>query len=111
MKLDRNLNANGRGKYALLKLRKLDDFVDPFQKVAAPIAAAIETLEKAGILDWGNKGESEFMVIRIKDMYADGVLDQYADNAHADGQEEYGAEIREMARRSGTRSPWCKRPD
>jgi hypothetical protein len=27
MKLDRNLNPDGRGKYALLKLRKFDEFI------------------------------------------------------------------------------------
>ena len=57
MKLDRNINASGRGKYALLKLRKLDDF-DPFHKngTGAKVTAALKTLERAGILDWGGTG-------------------------------------------------------
>ena len=114
MKLDRNINANQRGKYALLKLRVLDDFIkidDPFQDVAQPIADAIATLEKAGILDWGNTSETEFFVMRLKDRYARVALHAYADEAHRDGQLEYAAEVTELALRSGVHSPFCKRPD
>ena len=114
MKLDRNINANGRGKYALLKLRKLDEYTsqEPFAELAKPIADAIKTLEDAGILDWGIAGtEAEFMVIRLKDKYAQGALCDYATRAERDGEWEYGAEIRSMAARSGPSSPWCKKPD
>ena len=114
MKLDRNVNANGRGKYALLKLRKLDEFTDPagpFQKVAEPIVAAIKTLDDAGILDWGVQGtEAEFMVIRLKDKYAKEALWAYGNEADKDDHE-YAAEIFEMAYRSGSNSPFCKKPD
>ncbi len=115
MKLDRNINGNGRGKYALLKLRKLDEFTqpdDPFQQVAPKIAEAIKTLEEAGILDWGFAGtEAEFMLIRLKDRYAQKALQAYATAAHVDGETEFAAEIHDMARRSGPDSPWCQKPD
>lgn len=115
MKLDRNINGNGRGKYALLKLRKLDEFTppdDPFQQVASPIADAIKTLEDAGILDWGITGtEAEFMLIRLRDKYAPGALYEYALAAERDGETEFAAEVRAMAHRSGLMSPWCKKPD
>lgn len=113
MRLDRNINRNGRGKYALLKLRKLDQFAhpdDPFQEVAKPIADAIETLEKAGILDWGNTPETEFFVIRLKDKYAPNALTRYALDSHQDDPQ-YCREIMKLAKRAGENSPHCKRPD
>jgi hypothetical protein len=114
MKLDRNINGNGRGKYALLKLRKLDEFAepdDPFQKVAPAIVKAMAVLEGAGILDWGIAGtEAEFMVIRLKDKYASEALEAYAAAAIADDPE-YAGEVRDMADRAGPNSPWCKTPD
>ena len=65
MKLDRNINPNGRGKYALLKLRELDKDRDGKTLGEAPeIIGALAVLEHAGILDWGMQGtESEFFVI------------------------------------------------
>lgn len=114
MKLDRNINDNRRGKYALLKLRKLDEFAevdDPFQQVAPKIVEAIKTLETAGILDWGTTGtDAEFFVMRLKDKHARLALYAYAESAHADDPE-YAGEIGELASRSGVNSPWCKNPD
>jgi hypothetical protein len=113
MKLDRNINSNGRGKYALLKLRKLDDYnaQETFGVVAKPIADALKTLEDAGILDWGIAGtEAEFMVIRLKDKYARPALTAYAQAASGDDRE-YADEIFALADRSGARNPWCKKPD
>ncbi|AQQ02392.1 hypothetical protein B0E33_01305 [Roseibium algicola] len=114
MKMDRNINEGGYGKYALIKLRKLTDFIDPsdpFQKVNKDIADALELLEENGILDRGLVGtEAEFMVIRLKDKYAAAALEAYADAAEKDDPE-WAAEIREMIPRAGENSPWCKRPD
>ena len=113
MRLDRNINEGGRGKYALLKLRKLDDFrdpADPFAEVAPKIANAITTLADAGILDWGNKPDSEFFVMRLKDKYAADALEAYAAAAIEDDPE-YAGEVRDMADRAGPHSPWCKKPD
>lgn len=114
MKLDRNMTETGLGKYALLKLRKLKDFTDPddpFQEVAKPIADAIQTLEKAGILDWGNSPETEFFVIRLKDKYGRCALHAYAEEAWRDGDTEFAAEVGELANRSGLHHPLCKKPD
>ena len=112
MKLDRNLNLNGMGKYALLKLRQLEDYREqtPFGDIAKPIADALQLLQDRGILDWGNTPETEFFVIRLKDKYARGALQNYADAARQDDPE-YAGEIYDMAERSGAASPWCKRPD
>lgn len=112
MKLDRNINANGMGKYALLKLRALETFRDQgaFGEVDPAIANAIHTLEEAGILDWGDKPETEFFVIRLKDHYANHALTAYARIAEK-FDPEYAAEIFEMAGRAGQNSPFCKEPD
>lgn len=112
MKLDRNINPNGMGKYAVLKLRMLEAFREqaPFGDIAAPIAKALETLEAAGILDWGNTPDTDFMLIRLKDRYAQAALRAYALAAHLDDPE-YAKEIGDMAERSGPSHPFCKRPD
>ena len=113
MKLDRSINDNGRGKYALLKLRKLDEFTEQgaFGELAKPIADAIKVLEDAGILDWGLDGsESEFFVMRLKDKYAGNALGHYALAAVKDDPE-YAAEVMALAKRAGSNSPFCKEPD
>lgn len=112
MRLDRTISPNKRGKYALLNLRKLDDFVHgTFQEVAKPIADAISVLEMAGILDWGLEGtESEFFVIRLKDKNAFAALMGYEREA-AKTDAEFAADVRAMALRSGPNHPFCKKPD
>lgn len=114
MKLDRNINPNGRGKYALLKLRRLAEFDKPGTPEhmhRESIRHAMKLLETHGILDWGNATDSEFMLIRLKDKYAAGALYTYASYAISDGEVEYGQEIMEMAKRSGEWHPNCKKPD
>ena len=86
MKLDRNLNANGKGKYALLNLRN-------------------------DRIEWGFVGASdEFFVIKLKDKYAQAALIAYADAAEHDDPE-WAKEVRELAQRSGKNHPLCKQPD
>lgn len=112
MKLDRNINANRRGKYALLKLRKLNELAepnDPFQEVDPAINAAIGVLEKAGILDWGNTPETDFFLIRLKDKYAPQTLARYAAQAAADDPE-YAQEVMTLSHSAET-NPFCKQPD
>lgn len=116
MKLDRNINGNRRGKYALLKLRRLTEIEawDGGEGEALDRQAVIDAvglLERAGILDWGYSGtEGEFMLIRLKDKYAAEALEAYAAAAIEDDPE-YAGEIRDMAERAGPNSPWCKAPD
>ncbi len=86
MKMDRNLNANGKGKYALLNLRE-------------------------DIIEWGFVGGSnEFFVIKLKDKYAQAALEAYANAAECDDLE-WANEVRKLAQRSGQNHPLCKRPD
>lgn len=88
MKLDRNLNPNGQGKYELRNLRTGEV-----------------------VTDCGVGEEHEFFVIMVKDINAPGGLFGYASAADVNGDEEFAEEVREMARRSGHHSPFCKVPD
>ena len=86
MQLDRNINANGYGKYALLNLRR-------------------------NKIEWGEVfGPDEFFVVKLKDKYAQAALNAYADAAQSDDPE-WAAEIRALADRSGPNHPLCKQPD
>jgi len=111
MKMDRNINQDKTGKYAVLKLRQLRLYEPQDALGDNAVMEAVRLLEREGILDWGLVGtESEFMLIRLKDEFAHPALEAYA-NAAAKVDPEYAAEVREMASRSGTHSHWCKRPD
>lgn len=113
MKLDRHINIDKRGKYALVKLRRLDDWLQSgaFAEVPQSIKDALKTLEDAGMLDYGTVGtESEFFVMRLKDKYAASGLYGYA-NAAAIDDEEYAEEVEGLARRAGPACPFCKKPD
>lgn len=119
MKLDRNINGNRRGKYALLKLRRLTEIEawdggDGEALDRQAVIDAIALLERAGVLDWGYAGtEGEFMVMRLKDKYAyRGMMGYYkAITLEDDMDAEYAQEILDMAKRSGPNNPWCKKPD
>jgi len=75
MKLDRNINANGMGKYALLNLR-------------------------TNQVQWGNTPDDEFFVIKLKDIGALPALLAYA-KLYKLVDPEYAAEIKALADRSG----------
>jgi len=88
MKLDRNINADGLGKYELKNLRTGEV-----------------------VTDCGVGEEHEFFVIMVKDINAPGGLFGYAMAAMGNGDDEFAEEVREMARRAGLNSPFCKVPD
>jgi hypothetical protein len=102
MKLDRNLNQTGKGKYALVNLRKIEG--DP--RTAADLVAAIQSNPEA--VEFSS--EDEFCVIKFKDKYAQAALHAYAVAASEDDIE-YAAEVGRLAARSGPAHPLCKRPD
>lgn len=84
MKLDRNVNSNGRGKYAIINLR-------------------------TNLVEWGDTPDQEFFVIKLKDKYAEAALMAYANAANADDSE-YAHEVRELALRA-KEHPLKRRPD
>lgn len=117
MKLDRNINADGRGKYGLLlnrEIARLDQRFNGGEGDVADLAAireAIALLERAGIIDWGDKPETAFFVIRLKDEFSPNALFAYGIAATVHGDPEYGGEIEKLARRAGANHPNCKKPD
>jgi len=124
MKLDRNINGDGRGKYGLVNNRELIKRADEAKAYAASggapteseleamkIVNAVSFLEAMGVIDWGTESSNEFFVIKLKDKYAGGALHTYAGYAVRDGEIEYGQEVMALARRSGEFHPNCKKPD
>ncbi len=110
MKLDRNLPDNkGLGKYIIINLRrvhKIEGAIGP-----PKVNEAINTLDQAGVLDWGTLGEEdEFFVIKLKDQNARAALRAYAEKAAAIDPE-WAQEVLELADRAGECSPYCKAPD
>lgn len=103
MKLDRNVNEDGRGKYALLKLRRQAQAFPP------ECQAAAELLKKHQLLDFGDTPDTEFFVIRLKDKYAAWALLAYAFSAFDDDQE-YANEVMELAEKAECH-PNKRRPD
>lgn len=74
MKLDRNINSDGRGKYALINLRQTKS-LDQFEQVFD----AMNVLNRAGLLHWGNESpESQFFVVKYGDPFASDALFAYA---------------------------------
>lgn len=109
MKMDRNINTNGRGKYALLLLRQLA-LCAGGSTFDNKIEQAVKTLDEAGLIDWGIVGtETEFFVTRLKDRNAAPSLRAYAHSA-AETDPEWAFEVEAMADRAEV-SPWKKNPD
>lgn len=74
MKLDRNINADGKGKYALINLR-------------------------TNKIEWGDSEDDEFFVIKLKDKHAAAALRAYAGSVYCD-DEEFAKEIDELVERA-----------
>lgn len=100
MKLERNKNPDGRGKYAILKLSSIDAIHRMVEEHAAAqakvshlvtpdtarmverneaILAAVRTLEEAGLLVSGGPRADQFFVIRYQDMFAATALRAYGE--------------------------------
>lgn len=119
MRLDRNINGDGRGKYALINLRKARDKMAEAGEhggrstTAVEVQMALDVLEDQGLLTYGDTGaEDEFFVIKLRDRYARAALQSYANSATQDDfDKEYIADIDKLASRAGRFSPFCKDPD
>jgi len=116
MKLDRNLNADGHGKYGLIKNRrlaeieKLYDGGDGDVPDLQAIHDAVALLERAGVIDWGDTIDTEFFVMRLRDRNAGHALAHYASKAQ-EHDIEYAAEVSRLALRAGGNHPNPKVPD
>lgn len=120
MRLDRNINGDSGDKYALVNMRKVREMRmlagatkgGVIGEERDELNRALKTLERFGVLDYGEQGtESEFFVIKLRDMYAQVGLNAYGEAAQIGGDPEYAEDIWEMARRAGPDSPFCKDPD
>jgi len=114
MKMDRDINDDGGGKYAVINLRRLNSVAagsGPFQRWSPQVEQALKTLEEAGALEWGRVGErDEFFLVKMRDQFAPGAIRGYA--AMADGVDpEWATAVRTMLTRAGINSPFCKAPD
>lgn len=102
MKLDRNINPNGRGKYALLLQRRLAN-------ASYQTQCDVNMLRSAGLLDFGATPDTEFFVIRLKDKYAAPALAAYAMAAYRDDLE-YSMEVMALAVKAAEH-PNQRKPD
>ena len=115
MKLDRDINKNEKGKYALVRLRTIEK--------GSEAQRLLDRLDELGVLDCGYFGQmDEFFVIKLRDKYADAAISAYVlavmldANRIADENEyrslvQYGLRVQELLMRSGSLSKYCKRPD
>jgi hypothetical protein len=107
MRLDRNENIDGMGKYALINLRRLSMCTG---LVLDRALAAYGDLRSLNLLDEGIRGEDdEFFVIKIKDKFAEPALSAYA-NAAAESDPEWAKEVTALATRAA-HHPNKKQPD
>jgi Fe2+ or Zn2+ uptake regulation protein len=113
MKLDRNRTGEGRGKYGLLKTRRLEAIRNEAPPVLVKtINSALALLEAQGLIDWGDTVDSEFFVLRLKDQHAGHALSAYAHDVYDTGGDvEYAQEVHALACKAGRAHPNHKRPD
>lgn len=99
MRLDRNINPDGKGKYALIKLRGPGHLTRHGREITV----------SASMVDFGGVPETDFFVIRLKDKYAAPALAAYAFAAMQEDPE-YGREVLALADKAAFHHPKHK-PD
>lgn len=105
MRLDRNINDDGKGKYALILMREIPGNPTTPEELAQAI------VENPQCIDFGSRGsDSEYFLIRLKDKYAPAALNAYAEAAKDDDNEEWGFQVQGMAHRA-EKHPGKKTPD
>ncbi len=109
MKLDRNINKNGRGKYALINRRKLSDSQNDCLDLAAGHPELCATIQGHAI-ETGS--ESDYFVIKFTDRFAEEALRAYASEVRAQARSamntslarhewmEYADEVQDLAERA-----------
>jgi hypothetical protein len=100
MKLDRNTNPDGRGKYALIKLRGLSEI--GYQRLAANPTDTVPVPNN--LVDFGTTPDTEFFVIRLKDKNAANALMAYAVSCKQDDPE-FSNEVHALALRAAKYQP------
>jgi len=110
MRLKRNINGNGRGKYSLIRNDRLAELDEATR---TEVEIQIAALRELGVVtDGETEGPDEFFVIMLKDICAASALVGYAAAARVRCDDpEYADDIEELASRAGHMSPFCKKPD
>lgn len=114
MKLDRNINKDGKGKYALVRLRNINKGDEAY--------ALLARLHELGHLDWGCTGQpDEFFVIKLRDKYSPNAITAYSDAVMKDSSRHeqpkcndlvrYALDVQKLAERAGMLNDFCKEPD
>lgn len=105
MTLCRN-NPTGKGKYAVLPLKKITP------DISDEVKQAIAVLEAAGLIEYGLPGtEEEFFVLKLKDRFSRSALLAYAEEADKSGDVELAEGVFGLSATAGVNSPFCKFPD
>lgn len=108
MKLDRNINEDGLGKYALVLLRNYRAM--PEGEAKSECTRAIDTLVEHDVLDLGGIGaESDFFVLRFRDVGAAIALGAYA-SCFRQTDPEWADEVQKLAE-TAYNHPNKKQPD
>lgn len=104
MKLDRNKNENGTGKYALVNLRKLTPVLEKGSKTGeltddeAAAVKSFSTLLRLGYITLGNETPGDqFFVMKYKDKFTAPALHAYAIQAEAEAIITHSSELKEFA--------------
>lgn len=109
MQLDRSITMPG--KYAILRLRKLNELLQAGGHDAEILVASASNLKQLGVLDDSPAhSPGEYFVLRLRDRYAQAALIAYANAAWIDDPE-YARDIWALTQRAGPASPYCKAPD
>lgn len=117
MQLIRNTTEDGTCKYALIRLDKIREagLMNELERVLGEFMHKLPGNEGAALRDFVEFGlpntEEEFFAIKLKDINAKDALEAYGVSAAHNGDSQLGAEVVELANRSGVDSPWCKQPD
>ena len=83
MKLDRNINSDGGGKYALVHMRKLRAILEgsPHNMNTQAVSHAVELLIDQGVVSLGDESpEDQFFVMKYKDKFTPDGLRGYAES-------------------------------
>lgn len=95
MKLDRNLNPDGRGKYALVLMREETTLWKRIHNHGLD-----KVLVSTNAIDFGSNPDTEFFVIRLKDKFAAPALLAYSLAAREAGQTEWADEVFRLAEKA-----------
>lgn len=107
MRLERNDNETGIGKYGVINFRRARHMDDSAKRA---MSQALRVLENIGVIDYGRVGSlDEFFVIKLKDKHAAPALEAYALSAF-DDDVEFANDVNMLALRAKMH-PNKKAPD